>query len=154
VFIVLAARAKADMKIRKFCRLSGAYLGAAIAAASPSLSACYPGLPCPDEALREPDAPPSTVVTPDTTASINPSFDCSTIRVAAEVAICQNPELAMLDNQLSALYIVAKNRLNSRKFKIVRDQQRNWLKQRDECGIHAACIKSLYISRINALSSL
>ena len=60
----------------------------------------------------------------------------------------------MLDNQLSALYIVAKNRLNSRKFKIVRDQQRNWLKQRDECGIHAACIKSLYISRINALSSL
>jgi uncharacterized protein YecT (DUF1311 family) len=137
------------MKLHVFFCFAVIWTGSVIIVAAPSLGECYPGLPCPDAVTSQ-----SPDTAPETTVSMPPSFDCSSIQTAAEAAICQSSELALLDNQLSALYGVAKSRLNSSYFRIVRNQQRAWLKQRNACGMDSICIKDLYVSRINQLASL
>ena len=86
----------------------------------------------------------------------SPSFDCSTVSEGSiEAVVCQQPELAQLDNQLSHVYQQALNKAenSSRELKAM---QRGWLKGRDDCWKSSdkpQCIKESYQQRIAELQA-
>ena len=141
---------------------------AAMSAADIARAQCYPGLACPPTATPQ-NAPEPQPAIPATTApsslgsgseagqqanaaAVAPSFTCKDSKSAAELLICQNPDLAVLDLRLSAAYGGVQSRMNAAELKTLRDQQRNWMKERDKCGGDAGCIKRLYVSRLEQLS--
>lgn len=77
------------------------------------------------------------------------SFDCAKATTFAEKAICADPVLSRLDEQLADAYRVAQKRAESRI--ALRNAQREWLaKRRDPCR-DAACLRAAYEARIAAL---
>ena len=86
----------------------------------------------------------------------SPSFDCSTVSEGSiEAVVCQQPELAQLDNQLNHVYQHALNKVedSSRELKAM---QRGWLKGRDDCwksNDKPHCIKESYQQRIAELQA-
>ena len=88
--------------------------------------------------------------------ALSPSFDCSAVSEASiESMICQQPDLAQLDNQLSNVYQQALNKAenSSRELKAM---QRGWLKGRDDCwksNDKPQCIKESYQQRIAELQA-
>lgn len=88
-------------------------------------------------------------------ARVEPSFDCRDARGRVELAICERPRLARLDNQLAALYAdvtgLAERRSERR---ALRDSQKDWLADRNRCRPRGGCIRDAYDDRIVALSNL
>jgi peptidoglycan hydrolase-like protein with peptidoglycan-binding domain len=84
---------------------------------------------------------------------IQPSFDCARAGNQAERAICSSAQLATLDRQLSATYQAA---ISSRPGSAdgIRRDQRNWLRQRNQCGSNQACLAAQMQDRINLLSAI
>jgi uncharacterized protein len=83
-----------------------------------------------------------------------PSFKCSPGMHEAEELICQDAELARLDNSLASLYkTVLKNTPKSGK-RALKAEQSGWVKGRNDCwkaGDQRGCIKGEYESRIREL---
>jgi uncharacterized caspase-like protein/uncharacterized protein len=83
--------------------------------------------------------------------TVKPSFGCTTPRSPAEVTVCNNPELAQLDQDLNKLYT---QRLNMPGF-ITRQRllhsQRHWLRNRDTCASSIPCLKVQYQAAIQHL---
>lgn len=77
------------------------------------------------------------------------SFDCGKARTTTEKAICADPLLSRLDEQLDDAYRVAQKRVQSRR--ALRDQQRVWLATRRDVCSDAACLRAAYTARIEAL---
>ena len=73
------------------------------------------------------------------------SFDCQKAKTFTEKAICQNPELSALDDELDGLYQAAA--ANSKNPKALRKQEDKWLKERDACQTEG-CVKKAYQKRI------
>src|SRR5690606_2185349 len=73
------------------------------------------------------------------------SFDCSRAENKAEILICGVPELSALDVKLAKLYRQAREAVSDRVE--LRNQQRAWLKERNQCD-HVACLQNLYQKRI------
>ena len=71
------------------------------------------------------------------------SFDCSKAGTQVEKAICSDPELGRLDEELMAAY--KKVAATERK------AQRAWLKYRNTCGPDVQCLTGMYESRIAVL---
>ncbi|MGD9803536.1 MAG: caspase family protein [Hyphomicrobiaceae bacterium] len=84
---------------------------------------------------------------------VQPSFDCKEHYKDAEVAVCNNPELAILDNELSRVYASAHGAANTRRKEDILATQRRWITDRDECGIEPGCIARAYRTRIAYLST-
>jgi uncharacterized protein len=80
--------------------------------------------------------------------SLAASFDCSKARLPAEVAICQDPELSRLDEEMARAYQAALKKGESQQLKA---SQRAWLKERNGCGSNALCLKRLYTARISQI---
>jgi uncharacterized protein len=78
----------------------------------------------------------------------SPSFSCAKARLPDEVAICHSPALSRLDHRMSSLYhdITACSGMGVRGD--MQDDQRAWIKSRQDCGANAACITKLYKKRI------
>ena len=146
-----------------------AMLSVAAMSADVARAQCYPGLACPPTATPQ-NAPEPQPAIPATiapsplvggseagqqasAAAVAPSFTCKDSKSAAELTICQNQDLAVLDLRLSATYGGVQSRMNAAELKALRDQQRNWVKERDKCGGDAGCIKRLYVSRLEQLSA-
>ncbi|HLI17453.1 MAG TPA: lysozyme inhibitor LprI family protein [Rhodanobacteraceae bacterium] len=77
-----------------------------------------------------------------------PSFDCSKVTDATDLTICSNAELSELDRQMAALYHV---RMQSVDDPTVRDAQRAWLLDRNQCGADVICLQKQYAARIQQL---
>jgi glucose/arabinose dehydrogenase/uncharacterized protein len=77
------------------------------------------------------------------------SFDCAKAATPTEKAICADPILSRLDEQLDDAYRVAQKRASSRT--ALRDAQRQWLSTRRDVCRDAACLRAAYQARIDAL---
>src|SRR3990172_13025605 len=76
------------------------------------------------------------------------SFDCRTNRGAAEQTICAYDDLRDLDNEMARLYFSIANDSTGRYYSRLRNGQREWLQNRDDCGANARCLRRLYNDRI------
>lgn len=88
--------------------------------------------------------------------TLSPSFDCSAVSNARiESMICQQPELAQLDNQLNKVYQQALNKAGSISTEL-KATQRGWLKGRNDCWKNnnkRQCIKKSYQRRTAELQA-
>ena len=85
-----------------------------------------------------------------------PSFDCTRASTVVEQAICNDPQLAALDGQLSEAYTAARGELVGAQRTALRDAQRAWLAQRDACENDTwpvVCTKTSMLARIAELDS-
>lgn len=78
------------------------------------------------------------------------SFDCSKAHAPIEHAICENPELSEADSILSQRYQELRKQLSKSEAKILKYEQREWLKQRlEQCAVYAIpCLVGMYRARI------
>ena len=79
------------------------------------------------------------------------SFDCAQAGTDIEHRICQNLELSDLDSQLGNLYSGLSDALDEDGRDALRQDQRRWIGQRNDCG-STACLRDLYQQRIDALN--
>jgi uncharacterized protein len=74
------------------------------------------------------------------------SFDCTKAATLVEQAVCANPRLSRLDEDLASLYREA-----VRKDATIRTDQQNWLKQRNLCR-NEPCLIGAYEQRLAELA--
>jgi uncharacterized protein len=90
---------------------------------------------------------------PAAAPQVKPSFDCTKPHSPAEVAVCNNPELAALDQELGRLY--AQKQKEPGYFFFGRQRllhsQRQWLRNRDTCAGNILCLKVQYQAAIEHL---
>ena len=80
------------------------------------------------------------------TTALAVSFDCAKASNLTESAICQEPELRRLDDQLARVYQKVKYMPG------VRAEQRDWIRFRNrECGGNFYCLKDEFKKRIRKL---
>lgn len=79
-----------------------------------------------------------------TTASAA-SFDCGKAATAVEKTICSTPRLSSLDDELAATWKAVP------KTAALRNAQRQWITERNECRELDECIEAAYLTRIAAL---
>ncbi len=80
-----------------------------------------------------------------------PSFDCATPSTPVEVAICGNPELAQLDQEVDKLYAQKLQTANPIARQVILHAQRNWLRNREACASSVPCLKVQYQAAIQHL---
>ena len=80
------------------------------------------------------------------------SYDCTQATTPAEIAVCANPGLNQLDEELAVLYRSLLNSLPSRQADRMQQDQRSWLKARNSCGAEVRCLKARYEERIARLN--
>jgi uncharacterized protein len=84
----------------------------------------------------------------------NPSFDCAKASSDVEKLICSDAELAGLDRSLAGLYGTLLKHTPASEQKMLKAEQRGWVKGRDECWKSddlRGCVASEYRTRINEL---
>ena len=83
------------------------------------------------------------------------SFDCAKAKAEDERAICKNPELSKLDEEMAAAYGALAKPMTGFKERIVslRKNQSEWIKDRGRCGDTATCLKDAYVKRITWLKN-
>jgi len=87
------------------------------------------------------------------------SFDCAKAKSAEEKAICADPKLSKLDEQMDAAYRAALKILSPQGQAATRDGQRQWIKygrdvctkQREQLPKFSACLMDLYVARLDEL---
>ena len=84
-------------------------------------------------------------------AASRPAFDCKLQISEAEAAICNKPELALLDNEMSRFYMQALKSLKEAKRTALMVEQRLWVKARNACGNNAGCLAQKYQEHIKKL---
>ncbi len=75
------------------------------------------------------------------------SYDCQKAKTFTEKAICQDPTLSDLDDELGSLYQSAIDNSTKPAAAALKKQQLKWLSQRDTCQTNA-CVKKSYQKRI------
>ncbi|MFN3226050.1 MAG: peptidoglycan-binding protein [Hyphomicrobiales bacterium] len=81
-----------------------------------------------------------------------PSFDCGAARTSTERAICGNAALGDLDRMLADAYRAALA-ANPWQEQTTRQAQRNWLRQRNQCGGDAGCLERAMLQRVGVLQA-
>jgi uncharacterized protein len=93
-----------------------------------------------------------------TAAGAAPSFDCARAAANAEFLICEHPPLAKLDQQIADIYFALLEALPPAEADRFRDEQRQFLQVRDECGMSAGlprdCVESRMWERLRELQLL
>jgi uncharacterized protein YecT (DUF1311 family) len=97
-------------------------------------------------------APPPAPAAPSA-GTQSPSFDCSGRLAPDEATICTDPALASLDRQLNMAYRRLRAQLDQTQFPRLRDEQRLWLRQRQNCGTDRNCLATTFQSRIAQLAN-
>ncbi|MDG4550269.1 MAG: lysozyme inhibitor LprI family protein [Candidatus Contendobacter sp.] len=85
-------------------------------------------------------------------AALAASYDCTRASTAAEIAVCDNPDLNRMDEDLAVTYRSLLDRLPSRQAARLREDQRSWLVARDSCGADVRCLKARYQERLARLN--
>jgi len=84
----------------------------------------------------------------------SPSFDCAKATHDVEKLICNDAELANLDNSLSSLYHTLMKNTSAAEQELLKTEQRGWVKGRDDCWKSddmRGCVVNEYHNRINQL---
>jgi uncharacterized protein len=79
------------------------------------------------------------------------SFDCAKRVTAVEKAICDDPALSQLDDQLAQAYEHVLDKVSDRTVLVA--SQRLWLQQRDRC-IDKRCLQRAYQDRLNDVKAI
>ncbi len=79
------------------------------------------------------------------------SFNCVRAKAPVEVAICNDPGLGEMDEQMASLYFRLTNTAPGWAVRQVKSEQSGWIRQRNACGYDIGCIASAYDRRINRL---
>jgi uncharacterized protein YecT (DUF1311 family) len=99
--------------------------------------------------------PPAPSPAPPTTqqkqGSVKPSFNCARAATTTEKAICADPAIAALDNVMAGLYRKANAARRGSARNALVAQQKQWLRQRNNCGSSIACLARVYAERIGQL---
>lgn len=85
-------------------------------------------------------------------AQRGPSFNCRTDRGRAEQAICGDDGLRQMDLAMASLYFAIQSDNAGRKYRRLQKEQVEWLKDRNECGSNARCLRRIYRDRIRELA--
>lgn len=82
------------------------------------------------------------------------SFDCAKAGTPTEKAICKDPAVSKLDEQVLGAFRAAQGLWPAGNWSsYIRTEQRNWLKDRDSiCKADAACLKQDYERRLSFLT--
>ena len=88
------------------------------------------------------------IVTPSSRAA---SFDCEKSAIPIEMMICSNEALSRLDEDLSQIYGNALE--NSSDPTEIKQQQRKWLFERNQCS-NMSCVEKCYRARISDLERM
>ena len=80
------------------------------------------------------------------------SYDCTRATTATEIAICDNPNLNRMDEDLAVQYRSLLNQLPPRRADALRDDQRSWLVARNSCGADVRCLRARYEERLARLN--
>ncbi len=94
---------------------------------------------------------PVTLTSNEPVRPSNPSFDCRVHHSDAEVTICNNPELSLLDNQLDELYTRTLKALSESKRKELVTTQRQWIRALIGCATDVNCLTGQYQQQIHKL---
>jgi len=81
-------------------------------------------------------------------------LDCAKARSAAERTICKSYELGQDEARMATLYAVATSLVAMGQRGEIQDQQRDWLKTREACGDHVACLGHAYAARVPRLNGV
>ena len=81
-----------------------------------------------------------------------PSFNCGGQLNATEQRICSNSQIAQLDVQMASMYKQQRASAPGGQDNALKQQQRDWLTQRNACGGNDNCIFQAYQWRISQLS--
>lgn len=78
---------------------------------------------------------------------------CAHAKLSVEKRICRNPQLLRLENRLLDLYRKNLRRSTSLEKRILRQEQRNWIRVRNRECAHRddSCLKYYYVDRISDL---
>ena len=80
------------------------------------------------------------------------SYDCTRAATATEIAVCDNPGLNRMDEDLAVQYRALLNQLPPRRADALRDDQRSWLVARNSCGADVRCLRARYEERLARLN--
>ncbi|WP_295437270.1 lysozyme inhibitor LprI family protein [uncultured Thiodictyon sp.] len=96
----------------------------------------------------------AAVFTGQSALAASPSFNCAKATHEAEKLICKDAELASLDRSLSQLYALVLKNTPAREQRVLKAEQRGWVKGRDDCWKSSdarGCIAGAYEDRIAEL---
>ncbi len=93
---------------------------------------------------------------PPPVVAVRPSFDCAGETGIIERTICADASLSARDRRLADLYQQLRRRVDPASGRALRDAQRAWLRQRNQCrGARInACLAAAYDWRIGQLAAL
>jgi hypothetical protein len=81
------------------------------------------------------------------------SFECASAATPAELAICNSEQLLVLDEKLSAMVARRETKASNPILRqVVSDDQAEWARLRNECGVDEACLITRYTMRISELA--
>jgi uncharacterized protein len=75
------------------------------------------------------------------------SFGCLDVDTEVESAICADPDLNRMDEDLAGQYQDLLRELSPREARKLRQEQRSWLRARDSCGDDVRCLRARYEER-------
>lgn len=87
-------------------------------------------------------------------AKDGPSFDCSKASSDVERTICSNEQLAASDASVAANYRQLLQYRTGKDAKVFKDEQRAWLKRRNQCGTNVACLSDAYDVRYSEMCTV
>jgi uncharacterized protein len=97
------------------------------------------------------------MLTPGPALAESPAFDCRKAEAGSiEALICHNDDLATLDRTLAGVYASALAKANNEHPPVLKAEQRDWIKGRDECwksDDKARCVADAYRRRIAELQA-
>jgi uncharacterized protein len=83
--------------------------------------------------------------------SITPSFNCAAVSAPAETAICNDADLAEMDNQLARQFSTRLMAMPAASTNAFRQEQARWLQSRNACGADKDCLAGSYRARLQQL---
>jgi uncharacterized protein len=95
-------------------------------------------------------APPPPLPSPQ--PSVSPSFNCAVASAPAETAICSDPGLAAMDNQLARQFATSLMAKPAAAANALRVEQAKWLQNRNACGADKDCLADRYRTRLRDLA--
>ena len=115
------------------------------------------------EEQPESDPVPQVQVQTKGTNSQSPGFDCSNAGTQIERIICENPDIARIDNDLNVAYGALSAQLNQEQIAKLKSDQREWLKQRNQLvrntclsteQLDTGCVVDIYRQRVDWLEQM
>ena len=77
-----------------------------------------------------------------------PGFNCARAATVTEFAICRSEDMWALDRAMNWIFLYYRRNTNSSVSRDFLNQQRDWMRRRDECSDHVQCLILKYQSRL------